>query len=219
MTAQRFKGILFDFDGTLACTMNQHFVAWRTILQQYDIMVQPHEYFPYEGLRAEEVARHFFVSRKLPVPNLREIVERKERYYLSQRRFQLYPGVEDLVHRLKQRKVQMAIVTAGSRRQFTGSVPAVFLNLFNGVVAGDMTVRGKPHPDPYVKGAETLGLASSECIAVENAPLGIQSAKRADTYCIAICSTLDAAQLREADEIVETFAKLPTRPAIQDLLE
>ena len=75
-------------------------------------------------------------------------------------------------------------------------------------MTGDQFSRGKPDPEPYLKGALALGLPPTECIAVENAPMGIQSAKRANSYCIAICSTVDRDVLNEADEVIDQFEDL-----------
>ena len=72
-------------------------------------------------------------------------------------------------------------------------------------MSGDDSVRGKPHPDPYLNAATKLGVLPQECLVIENAPLGIKSAKRAGIYCIAICSTLDKSYLSEADKIVENI--------------
>ena len=101
----------------------------------------------------------------------------------------------------------MAIVTAGHLDQLKSTVPEKFLNQFNALITGDQVLRGKPDPDPYLRGANALGLQPAECIAVENAPVGVQSAKRANNYCIAICSTVGRDVLIEADEILERFEK------------
>ena len=75
-------------------------------------------------------------------------------------------------------------------------------------MTGDQFSKGKPDPEPYLKGAQALGLQPSECIAVENAPVGVESALRANIYCIAICSTVGRDVLIKADEILERFEDL-----------
>jgi beta-phosphoglucomutase-like phosphatase (HAD superfamily) len=112
----------------------------------------------------------------------------------------------------------MAIITAGHLDQLKLSVPEYFLNHFDALVTGDQVSRGKPDPEPYLRGAESLGLAPQECIAVENAPLGVQSARRARIYCIAICSTVSRDKLAEADEILESFEDLRSSVKIRQML-
>ena len=92
-------------------------------------------------------------------------------------------------------------VTAQWRR----TVPDGFLEKFDALVTGEDTRHGKPSPEPYLKAVEKLNLRPEDCLAVENAPLGIESAKKAGLYCAAVCSTLDRSYLTAADEI---FASL-----------
>ena len=63
-----------------------------------------------------------------------------------------------------------------------------------------------------------LNLDKKNCIVVENAPLGIQSAKNAGILCIAVSSTLDPIELVDADEIVPSINNLLKMEVIRDLL-
>jgi beta-phosphoglucomutase-like phosphatase (HAD superfamily) len=71
--------------------------------------------------------------------------------------------------------------------------------LFETVVTAEDTARGKPDPEPYRLAAQRLGVAPSECLGVENAPLGVQSAKAAGMLCAALETTLPASRLGGAD--------------------
>lgn len=213
-----FKGILFDFDGTLARTMEDNLEAWRAVTRSYGIELKPEDYYPFEGLPMHEIAARFFRTNNLPAPDVAELVKLKDEWYLKHHRFSFYPGVEELVGVLVQGKVRMGIVTAGLCDRLEKSVPGDFLEKFTAVVTGDMTQRGKPYPDPYLRGASELGVGSEECIVVENAPLGIQAAKSAKSYCVAVCSTLDRRYLTEADEVVNRFEDLKELSVIRRLL-
>ena len=81
----------------------------------------------------------------------------------------------------------------------------VFLKLFNTIVTGDQVTFSKPHPEPYLSAAARLGFEPQLCIAVENSPLGVRSAKAAGTHCVAVASTVSQEVLSMADEIVERF--------------
>jgi beta-phosphoglucomutase len=80
-------------------------------------------------------------------------------------------------------------------------------------VYGNEVSKGKPEPEPYIKGIERLNLSSEECIAIENAPLGIASAKSAGLYCIGVCSTMTPEFLHAADELVHDFSGLQSLKA------
>lgn len=213
------KGILFDFDGTLADTMEGHFLAWQAALGEYGISIEAGDYYPLEGMGLHEVARKFTKGPPWTGAAIDELVLKKKKYFVSRQSITFYPGVESLVSELKDRKVPMAIVTAGHLDQLRLSVPDYFLNHFDALVTGDLFSRGKPDPEPYLRGAERLGLIPEECIAIENAPLGVRSARRAKIYCIAICSTVNRNDLAEADEILEQFEDLRSSVKIRQILE
>ena len=69
----------------------------------------------------------------------------------------------------------------------------------------DDVERGKPYPDPFLKGAELLGLKPQDCVVIENAPLGIEGALKAGMTVIAVTTTLNAEHLKQAHYIVNDF--------------
>jgi len=202
------KGILFDFDGTLADTMEGHYRAWQSALGDYGISIEAGDYYPLEGKALHEVATAFARGPTWTAAETDRLVRKKKEYYVDRQSIKFFPEVELLISDLKDRKVPMAIVTAGHLDQLQLSVPERFLKQFDALVTGDQVSRGKPDPDHYLQGAQALGLQPAECVAIENAPLGVQSAKQAGIYCIAFCSTVGRDILIEADEILERFEDL-----------
>lgn len=217
MTALR--GILFDFDGTLADTMEGHYLAWKAALGEYGISIRANDYYPLEGTGLHEEARIFTKGLRWTETAVDELVLKKKKYFVDGQSIAFYPGVESLVSELSNLKVPMGIVTAGHLDQLQSSVPEYFLNHFDTLITGDLISRGKPDPEPYLRGAESIGLTPQDCIAIENAPLGVQSAQRAKIYCIAVCSTVNREKLVEADEILESFEDLRSSVKIKQILE
>jgi beta-phosphoglucomutase len=213
------KAVLFDFDGTLARTMEDNFLAWQAVMAAHGVHLQPQDYYPLEGLRVEELARRFSsMHGDGAAPDAGALVRQKDDYYLVHHQFALYPGVEEEVARLRAARVPMGLVTTGLRPRLQKSVPASFLAQFDAVVTGEDTEEGKPSPAPYLAGAWRLGVEPEACLIVENAPLGITAAKRAGSYCIALCTTLDRAFLMEADEIFASFQELEDAGRLAELL-
>lgn len=213
------KGILFDFDETLADTMYGHYLAWRTALGEYGISIEASDYYPLEGAGMHEVAKTFFKGRPWKESEIEELVQKKNKYCVEGQMIAFYPGVESLVSELKAMNIPMGIVTAGHLDQLCLSVPQSFLSHFNALITGDMVTRGKPDPEPFMKGAQSLGLIPQECIAFENAPLGNQSGRLANISCIGVSSTLGPNKLADADEIVIRFADLRSPVVIKGILE
>lgn len=214
-----FQAIVFDFDGTLAQTMEDHFRAWQAVMAEYGIHLAPEDYYPLEGVKVAELPRRFFAKHHQPPRDEEALVSKKEQYYLAHHSFAFYPGVEDLIRRLHEKRVPIAVVTAGLLDRLRHSVPPGFLEQFSAIVSGEDTQEGKPSPEPYLRGAEKLGVRPEACLVVENAPIGIESAKRAGAYCIALCTTVPRQELRQADEVLETFADLQHAPLIRTLLQ
>jgi len=215
----RYKAVLFDLDGTLARTMEDNFKAWKAAFGECGIDIKPEDYYPLEGLRLHEVAKRLSQAYNFEAPDERELVRKKEKYYLENHRFALYLGVEELLTLLRSKNVPLAVVTAGLANRLRNSVPQEFLKKFDGIVTGDGAEEGKPSPVPYLRAAEKLGVEPEDCIVVENTPLGIESAKNAGAYCVAICSTLRESYLEKADEVLNSFEYLKNSGAIKQLLE
>ena len=79
---------------------------------------------------------------------------------------------------------------------------------FQVVNDGEETKICKPSPEPYLKAVERLGVSKESCLVIENAPLGIRSAKSAGLRCIAVTSYLDQECLKEADLIIDNHREI-----------
>lgn len=212
------KAVLFDFDGVLAKTMEDTFKAWKAILKDYGVEIQPEDYYPLEGLKVYEIPARLFGRYGREVPDPAEVVKKKESYYLKNYHFELYPGVLEFLDELLAKGVRTAVVTAALGKRLWRSCPAGFLERFGVVVTGNELAEGKPSPAPYLRAAAKLSLNPAECIVVENAPLGIESAKRAGSYCMALCTTLDPKYLTGADEVWNSLEDLRRSERIRELL-
>ena len=214
---KQIKAILFDFDGVLADTMEGNFLAWRKAFKDYGVDIKKEDYFPLEGMKLTEIARK--ISNKYNVQaNPKTIVKLKNEYYLKNHSFCFYPKVIEFIDLFKKNKNRLAVVSASPREKLNKTVPAEFLVKFDAIISEEDSKNGKPNPDPYLNAAKKLEISPAECLVVENAPLGIKSAKRAGMYCIAICSTLDKSFLSEADEIIDKFEDLQKLEMITSLI-
>ena len=84
------------------------------------------------------------------------------------------------------------------------------LDLFEVIVTGNQVSRGKPDPESYRLAAARLGIGPSECLVVENAPLGIQAARAAGMGCVALETGLPAEQLAGAERVFPDVKALRT---------
>ncbi|HLX73248.1 MAG TPA: HAD-IA family hydrolase, partial [Terriglobales bacterium] len=70
---------------------------------------------------------------------------------------------------------------------------------------------GKPHPEPYLKGAELLGFSPKDCVVFEDAPAGIEAARAAGMTAIGVSTTYPAAELALAHAVVQDLSQVQAR--------
>ncbi len=215
---RQFEGILFDYDGVLADTMDDNFRAWNQALGVFNAAISADDFFPLEGMPVTRMVVEICRMTSLDVGASELLLRQKDAYYRLRKECILYPGVQELIAELHHNAIPFGIVSGGRRERIEASVPQALLQTFHGVVTAESTERGKPFPDPYLAGAQLLNIDIAKTIVVENAPLGIQAAKSAGAYCIAITSTVGKEKLTEADDIVESFLQLCENNAIRELI-
>ena len=204
---KKYKAVLFDFDGVLGKTMEDNYKARAHSLSPHGVQIGREEYFLMEGAPPKKVAETFLKINNLGLESVDDIVRLKEKYYLKIRSFSLYDGAQELIESLKVKGLHLGLVTGASRQRLMGTGINAFLNQFDVLITGDQVSNGKPSPEPYLLCAQKLNVEPSECLVVENAPLGIEAAKKAGMYCVAICSTLSEEHLGLADIVLNNIGE------------
>ena len=100
------------------------------------------------------------------------------------------PGARELLAALKLRGVPCALVTMSWKRLVDVVVELLPPQSFQTVITGDMVMNGKPHPEPYRRAAEELGLDPVTCVAIEDSPTGLASAEAAGCVVVAVSNLL-----------------------------
>jgi HAD superfamily hydrolase (TIGR01509 family) len=89
------------------------------------------------------------------------------------------PGAVELLAGLQEHGVPCALVTMSYRRFVAPILAALPEGTFTEVVTGDAVLRGKPHPEPYLKASRALGVDPADCLAIEDSNTGARSAEAA----------------------------------------
>jgi len=202
-----WDAVIFDFDGVIGKTIEDNFRAWDAAFRNVGIVIDQELYLATEGMNPKGVAEMFLSQHGADSFLRDEVVNFKERYYLESNRFEFYPGVLELLHEFS-KFFQLGLVSGAGFDRLKKAIPANVLSLFSAVVTGDNVEHSKPHPESYQKAVGIIGMEPRRCIAVENAPFGIKSAKNAGLFCIAVCSTLERKYLSEADLIVNSVVDI-----------
>jgi len=198
------SAILFDLDGVLVDST-------RCVERQWRIWAAEHNLDP---LKLLEVAhgRRTIETVQIVAPHLNaqaevDIVESREAEDTDG--VLVMPGAQQLVRSIP--KNRWAVVTSGTRLLATARLNLAEIPLPSVLVTAEDVANGKPSPEPYERGARLLGSRIEDCVVIEDAPAGIESAKRAGARVIALASTFPSSELRSADAVVESLTKLSVR--------
>ncbi len=193
------SAILFDLDGVLVDSTRAVDREWREWAARKGvdgdaIMAIAH------GVRTIEVIRR--VAPHLDAEAEADAIENHEAG--DQRGVTVMPGAIDLVKSIPEGR--WGVVTSGSRLLAANRLRYCGLPVPGVLVTSDDVTYGKPHPEPYLMGAKLLGLSPSECLVIEDAPAGIESARAGGMTVVGIMSTYGAEALRRANAVVQTLA-------------
>jgi sugar-phosphatase len=206
MSSLLVQGILFDLDGVLIDSTAGVTRVWRDwgIRHGLDPAQTAHAA---HGRRAIDTVR--LLSPQLDAEaELRDLERREiaESYDVA-----TFPGAVSLLASLHPR--QWAIVTSGTRDLAAHRLSVAGLPVPELMITASDIGHGKPHPEPYQRGAQLLGLPAAACVAVEDAPNGIRSALDAGMLVLALPTTYPA------DELTQATSLLPELAALQATLE
>jgi sugar-phosphatase len=191
MTQIHCSALLFDMDGVLINSTPAVARVWRrwAIEHNFDpeeVVARAHgrpslttvrEYLP----RADHEAENRKVERR-EMEDIEGVIP--------------LPGALDLLAALSDNR--WTIVTSSTRPLAEVRLRAAGLPVPKKLITSTDVTHGKPHPEPYLKAAATLGFHVGECVVVEDVPAGIQSGKAAGAQVIAFTTTVQAQALRQA---------------------
>jgi sugar-phosphatase len=199
----RAAGLLFDMDGVLVSSLGSVTRSWRKWARHYEVPNADEIVIPH-GTRAVDIMERFKPGVD-KVEGLRLIEEFEDDDVDD---IVLLDGVKALLDSLP--KDRWTIVTSATRVLLLARLKAAGLPVPAEIITGDMVTRGKPDPEPYVRGAAILGQDVRECLVVEDAPSGIGAGVAAGARVIGVLGTHTAEELRAAGAtwVVATLANV-----------
>jgi HAD superfamily hydrolase (TIGR01509 family) len=172
---------IFDCDGTLADTMPLHYRAWRETLNRHGL---PHifpedQFYAWGGTPAKEILDRLIVLHDLSMDAVAVAHEQEEDYFRLVPELQPIPLVVEEAKRLYG-KCPLAVASGGARFVVERSLDLLGIrHLFSVMTTSDDVEFGKPAPDVFLLAAERLGVEPTECVVYEDAPAGLEAARRA----------------------------------------
>jgi beta-phosphoglucomutase-like phosphatase (HAD superfamily) len=194
----RTGALIFDMDGTMVDSMPFHAKAWGEFTGRHGIAMDVGEVLRRTtGRNGTECMQELF-GRKMTDGEALELVAEKEGIYreLFSPVFAEVRGFRAFAAQAARQGLKLAVGTAGDRH----NIEFVMARLLMAppplaVVGGDEGLPGKPQPAIFLEAARRIGVAPAQCVVFEDAPLGIEAARRAGMRAVAVCTTHGAAEL------------------------
>lgn len=217
----KYKGIIFDFNGTLFFDSEKHLEAWREYSRKLrGTAFSDDEMRKYMFGRTNEDIIAYAIGKKPDADMVEELAREKEAVYREMCRKDaentvLAPGAVEFLDFLKAHNIPMTIATMSEKDNVDFYIEEFQLAKWfdiDKIVYSDGTLPGKPAPDIYLKAAEKLGLTPKECIVVEDAISGIDAAHSADIGKIIAIASMESEDLYKnipaVSQIIKNFDEI-----------
>jgi sugar-phosphatase len=195
--------ILFDLDGVLLDStrcIERHWQAWaeKHCLDLKNVLQNAHGVRTIETIRL--VAPHLDSEKEAEEFTANEILDTEGVIAI--------PGAKELMEHLPPGK--WAIITSGGYDLVQARLKKAGLPMPEYIISADDVTQGKPSPQPYLMGADKLGVPIDQCVVVEDAPIGVRSGKAAGMRVIGIAATHSYKELLDVgvDFLVESLLKI-----------
>jgi beta-phosphoglucomutase len=206
---QPSRAVLWDMDGTLLDSAEYHWLSWREALATEGYELTRERFTASFGQRNDAILRGYF-GEDFPMNEIERIEAAKEERYRELVRtsgIDLLPGVRIWLERLHAEGWRQAIASSAPRLNIEAILEALNIaGCFDAIVSAEDVDRGKPDPQVFLVAAAKVGVPPDRCIVVEDAPAGLEAARRADMRTIGL---LSSRATLEADIVVRTLEELP----------
>ena len=201
----RVRGVLVDMDGVLISSIDADERSWLRWARIHGI----ERGFP---LKATHGRRAIDTILAL-CPELDPIEEARRLEDLDEQEREgtvVMPGAQNLLSSLP--SAAWTIVSSASERLMRGRLGFAGIPIPPRVISAESVTRGKPDPEPYLAGAALLGIPTSECLVIEDAPSGIEAGRAAGCKVLAVLSSHEVKDLSGADWIVPSLLHVTATP-------
>ena len=201
------EAVLWDLDGVLVDTARLHYQAWHQLLSELGRSLSEEEFRRTFGLRNDLILRD--ILGEVSAEEVKRLSERKEALFRQHAagRVTPLPGAVELAQRSRDGGRRMALVTSTPRANIDFVLKQVGLaDAFDTIVAAEDVSRGKPDPEGFLLAARRLGAAPERCLVIEDAPGGIEAARRAGMRSLAVTTTRPREELTAADTVVDSLS-------------
>ena len=198
LTHDKAEAFIFDMDGTMIDSMPWHARSWVEFVARHGLKLDVSDILARTtGRTGTECMRELF-ERDLSDAECQAMVHEKEEIYraMFSDNFTEVAGFTAFAKAAVARGLKVAVGTAGDKHNIEFAMSRLKMDpLPLAIVGGDEGFAGKPTPEIFLEAARRIGVAPERCIVFEDAPFGIEAARRGGMRAVAVCSTHSAAEL------------------------
>lgn len=217
MDIKMIKGVIFDMDGVLVDNRDAHIEAFEQLFAKYGVPFDREKFMCCFGMTNDMIfARQ--APELLEKHSVAELSLEKEQLYRSNFEKSIAPtrGLVDFLKSLKAHGIRISVGSSGNTRNVNFVLSRCHIaEYFDAIANGDMIAHGKPDPEVYLLAAKLLELDPSECVVIEDAPVGIEAARRAGMAAVALATTFTRDQIPDYDILVDDFTQLTYEQIMQ----
>jgi len=204
LIADHQRAVFFDVDGVLIDSPDVHVRFWIEAFKPYHIDLPAQRLHLEEGRKSIDIARRIVKDYNLDLEDntLEELIRWKRKQYRLHSPSGMRSDALTAVTELKAQGWKIGLVSGSVKKNIQSVLSDYEFDLFDIKITAESYKRSKPDPEPYLKAGKEACVEPQNCVAIENAPLGIESAKAAGMKVVAITSTLPEVMLQEADVIL-----------------
>jgi beta-phosphoglucomutase len=208
--ANKQIGVIFDLDGVLVDTGPFHKQSWYDLAAKEGFDMSDELFYGTFGMQNYAIIP-ILAGRQVPVEEIERMSEWKEKRYreLIASKLGLIKGARELLEDLKSNGFLLAIGSSAPRANLDVVLKCCNIcDYFDVCVTGEDVRNSKPAPDTFLKAAEKLKLPPQRCVVIEDSVPGVQAGKAAGMAVVAITTTRNRQDIKDADMIVESFTEL-----------
>ena len=205
------RAVIFDMDGVLVDSYDAHFQSWQRLGAEHGLTMTDEQFAGTFGRTSADIIQRLWPG-ECSLEDVAVWDDRKEALYREVLRahFPAMDGASELVAALHEAGFAMAIGSSGPPENVQ-----LVLDCLDGAqhiaasVTGKDVTKGKPDPQVFLIAAGKLGVEPIRCAVLEDAPAGVQAARRANMAAVALTGTADRETLAaDADVVVESLREL-----------
>jgi HAD superfamily hydrolase (TIGR01509 family) len=215
------RALVFDFDGLILDTETPAFQAWQELYAEQGCSLSLATWASHLGTAVDSFdpceELEALSGRRLNCTAIRLKYRRRERELLEAQT--VLPGVEGTLAEASRLRLKLAIASSAECAWVTGHLTRLGLcHYFDAIKGAEDVQRAKPDPDLYLAALDALKTPASQAVALEDSPNGVQAAKAAGLFCVAVPNDLTR-QLAfdHADLVLPSLAGMPLASLLEEV--